>query len=267
VKETRRLWEASLRVRTFEAAQVMVVSAPVSVEALMGEWMMGKLVSYESSKGVSTITMDDGKVNAMSTAMMGELNAALDQAVADKAVVVLTGRPGVFSAGFDLAVFKQGAGPLREMLRVGAELNLRILSFPTPVVVACSGHAIAMGSFILMSTDVRIGVEGPFRIGMNEVAIGLTLPYFAVEIARQRLNPAHLNRAANLAEMYSPAEAIAPGFLDRVVPADQLLDTARASAAALCKLDMTAHAGSKLRVKGPALAALRHAIDTELSGS
>ncbi|MGB8332453.1 MAG: crotonase/enoyl-CoA hydratase family protein [Polyangiales bacterium] len=228
---------------------------------------MSKLVSYECSGGVGTITMDDGKVNAMSMAMMGELNAALDQAQADRAVVLWTGRPGVFSAGFDLAVFKQGAEPLREMLRAGAELNLRVLSFPTPLVVACSGHAIAMGSFLLMSTDVRIGVEGPFRIGMNEVAIGLTLPYFAVEIARQRLNPAYLNRAANLAEMYSPAEAIAPGFLDRVVPPDQLLDDARKTAAALCKLDMTAHIGSKLRVKAPALKALREAIDTELSGS
>jgi enoyl-CoA hydratase len=225
---------------------------------------MSTLVSYECSDGVGTIRMDDGKVNAMSMAMMREVNAALDQAVADKAVVVLTGRTGVFSAGFDLAVFKQGAEPLREMLRAGAELNLRILSFPTPLIAACSGHAIAMGSFLLMSADVRIGADGPFRIGMNEVAIGLTLPYFAVEIARQRLSPSYFNRAANLAEMYAPNEAIAPGFLDRVVPPGQLLDNAQQSAAALRKLDMAAHAGTKLRVRGPALAALRQAIDSEL---
>jgi enoyl-CoA hydratase len=153
------------------------------------------------------------------------------------------------------------------MLRAGAELNLRILSFPTPLVAACSGHAIAMGSFLLMSADVRLGADGPFRIGMNEVAIGLTLPYFAVEIARQRLSPTYFNRAANLAEMYSPTEAIEPGFLDRVVAPDQLLDDARKRAAALRKLDMTAHAGTKLRVRGPALAALREAIDTELSAT
>jgi enoyl-CoA hydratase len=224
---------------------------------------MGKLVSYEHSEGISTITMDDGKVNAMSVTMMQEINAALDQAEKHGSVVILTGREGVFSAGFDLAVFKQGMEPLMEMLRVGARLTERLLSFPFPVVAACNGHGIAMGSFLLMSTDVRIGVDGPFRIGMNEVAIGMTLPYFAVEIARQRLTPAHFNRGAILAEMYSPKEAVDPGFLDRVVAADQLLVTARETAAALSKLDMPAHATTKLRVRGTALEALRQAISSE----
>jgi len=162
-----------------------------------------------------------------------------------------------------LAVFKQGMEPLMEMLRVGARLTERLLSFPFPVIAACSGHGIAMGSFLLMSTDVRIGVEGPFRIGMNEVAIGMTLPYFAVEIARHRLAPTFFDRAAILAEMYSPQEAITPGFLDRVVSPDQLLSTARETAAALAKLDMPAHAATKLRVRGAALEALRQAITSE----
>jgi len=226
---------------------------------------MGKLVSYERSEGVSTITADDGKVNAMSVAMMREINAALDQAEEHRSVVILTGRDGVFSAGFDLAVFKQGMEPLMEMLRVGARLTERLLSFPFPVIAACTGHGIAMGSFLLMSADVRIGVDGPFKIGMNEVAIGMTLPYFAVEIARHRLTPAYFDRAAILAELYSPQEAITPGFLDRVVSSDQLLDTARETASALSKLDMPAHAATKLRVRGPMLEALRQAIASELA--
>jgi enoyl-CoA hydratase len=226
---------------------------------------MGKLVSYERSEGVSTITADDGKVNAMSVAMMQEINAALDQAEEHRSVVILTGRDGVFSAGFDLAVFKQGMEPLMEMLRVGARLTERLLSFPFPVIAACTGHGIAMGSFLLMSADVRIGVDGPFKIGMNEVAIGMTLPYFAVEIARHRLTPAYFDRAAILAELYSPQEAITPGFLDRVVSSDQLLDTARETASALSKLDMPAHAATKLRVRGPMLEALRQAIASELA--
>jgi len=226
---------------------------------------MGKLVSYERSEGVSTITADDGKVNAMSVAMMQEINVALDQAEEHGSVVILTGRDGIFSAGFDLAVFKQGMEPLMEMLRVGARLTERLLSFPFPVIAACSGHGIAMGSFLLMSADVRIGVDGPFKIGMNEVAIGMTLPYFAVEIARHRLTPACFDRAANLAELYSPQEAITPGFLDRVVSSDQLLDTARQTAAALSKLDMPAHAATKLRVRGAMLEALRQAIASELA--
>ena len=224
---------------------------------------MGERVSYEHSNGISTITMDDGKANAMSVPMMQAINAALDQAEEQGAVTILTGRDGIFSAGFDLAVFKQGMEPLMEMLRVGARLTERLSSFPFPVIAACSGHGIAMGSFLLMSTDVRIGVEGPFRIGMNEVAIGMTLPYFAVEIARHRLAPTFFDRAAILAEMYSPQEAIAPGFLDRVVSPDQLLSTARETAAALAKLDMPAHAATKLRVRGAALEALRQAITSE----
>jgi enoyl-CoA hydratase len=117
-----------------------------------------------------------------------------------------------------------------------------------------------------MSSDARIGADGPFRIGMNEVAIGMTLPYFAVEIARHRLTPAYFDRATILAEMYSPKEAISPGFLDRVVSADQLLEAARETAAALSKLDMPAHAATKLRVRGTVLEALRQAITSELSG-
>ena len=226
---------------------------------------MSTLVSYERSGSVSTITMDDGKVNAMSVSMMREINAALDQAEKDKAVVVLTGREGVFSAGFDLAVFKRGAEPLREMLVTGAELNERILSFPVPVIAACTGHAIAMGSFLLMSADLRIGADGPFKIGMNEVAIGMTVPYFAIEIARHRLTPAHFNRSVILAEMHSPRDAIEPGFLDRVVPSDQVVRTAQESAVAMSALDMTAHAATKLRARGAALTALRHAIESELT--
>ena len=226
---------------------------------------MGALVSYEYSEGVSTIVMNDGKVNAMSVAMMQEVNAALDQAEEHGAVVLLSGREGVLSAGFDLAVFKQGMEPLMEMLRMGARLTERLLSFPFPVVAACGGHAIAMGSFLLMSVDARIGVDGPFKIGMNEVAIGMTLPYFAVEIARHRLAPAHFNRATILAEMYSPQEAIAAGFLDKVVSPAQLLETARETAAALSKLDMPAHAATKLRVRGTALEALQQAISSELA--
>jgi len=226
---------------------------------------MGERVSYECSEGVSTIAMDDGKVNAMSVAMMQELNAALDQAEEQRSVVILTGREGVLSGGFDLAVFKQGMEPLMEMLRVGAGLLERLLTFPYPVVMACTGHAIAMGSFLLMSTDARIGADGPFKIGMNEVAVGMTLPYFAVELARHRLTPAQFDRATILAEMYSPQDSISPGFLDRVVPPEELLGTAAETAAALTKLDIPSHAATKLRVRGTMLEAFRQAIASELA--
>jgi enoyl-CoA hydratase len=224
---------------------------------------MESLVRYELAGQVATITMDDGKVNALSPAMLTALGGALDRAEADRAVVVLTGRDGVFSAGFDLTVLASGGAAVEAMVRGGFELAARLLAFPLPVVAACGGHAVAMGVFLLLSADYRIGADGPYRITTNEVAIGLTLPRVAVEIMRQRLAPAHFNRAAILAEVYPPADAVAAGFLDRVVAPADLAGTAHDTAAALGQLDLTAHAATKLRVREPALAALRAGLTAD----
>jgi enoyl-CoA hydratase len=207
--------------------------------------------------------MDDGKVNALSLQMLAEIDGALDRAVADGAVVVLTGRDGVFSAGFDLTTLRAGGPDAIGMLRSGFELAHRLLSFPLPVVIACGGHTVAMGVFLLLSGDYRVGVAGPFKITANEVAIGLTMPRAAVEICRQRLTPAYFNRAVILAEVFSPTDGIAGGFLDRVVDPGELPDAARDAAAQVAALDLEAHAASKLRVREPTLAAIREAIEAD----
>jgi enoyl-CoA hydratase len=224
------------------------------------------IVSYEFSNGVSAITMNDGKVNCLSPMMLSDLNAAFDRAESDKGVVLFTGREGKFSAGFDLTVFERGGDDLRAMLRAGARLAERVLSFPTPVVIACTGHALAMGAFLLLSADVRIGVDGPFKIGLNEVAIGMTVPHFGIEIARQRLTPAHYVRALLTAEIYSPESAVAAGFLDRVVPVADLASVARDTASGFARLDMTAHRGTKERARAATLSALRTAMVADFGG-
>src|SRR6185436_13595053 len=185
------------------------------------------LVNYHLDDVVATITMDDGKVNALSPAMQAEISKALDQAEADGAVVVLTGRDGVFSAGFDLGVMRGGGDEAVSMVRGGFDLAHRLLSFPTPVVVACTGHAIAMGVFLLLSGDYRVGADGPYKLVANEVAIGMTLPRAAIEILRQRVAPAHFNRAAILAEIYTSANAVEAGFLDRVVEPSEVVAVSR----------------------------------------
>jgi enoyl-CoA hydratase len=221
---------------------------------------MSNIVTYELSGGVGRITMNDGKVNCLSPKMLAELDAAFDRAEADKAVVLLTGRDGRFSAGFDLTVFERGGDELIEMLRSGARLAARMLSFPTPVVIGCNGHALAMGAFLILSGDVRIGAEGPFKIGLNEVAIGMTVPQFGIEIARQRLAPAHFTRALLTAEIYSPQQAVAAGFLDRVVSPADLAAVSRETAEAFTRLDMTAHAATKERARAATLASVRAAM-------
>lgn len=224
---------------------------------------MATPVTYELEDGIATITLDDGKVNVMSLDMLTEINAALDQALADKAVVVLTGREGVFSAGFDLPVLRTGGSKAIAMVRGGFELAERVLSFPFPVVMASTGHAVAMGVFLLLSGDYRIGTPGAYKLTANEVAIGLTMPRAAVEILRQRLTPAAFNRAVTLAEPFSPDNAVESGFLDRLVDATELHDAARSTALELCKLDLDAHAASKLRGRAATLEALRAAIDSD----
>jgi enoyl-CoA hydratase len=225
--------------------------------------VMGTLVTYRIEESIATISMDDGKVNALSPRMLSELDRALDQAMTDGVVVLLTGREQVFSAGFDLNVLKGGGPDAVAMLRAGYELLARVLSFPRPVVIACNGHAVAMGVFLLLSADYRVGAAGPYRIIANEVAIGLTMPRTAVEVCRQRLTPAHFNRAVITAERYTPDQAVTAGFLDLVVPAAELHDAARSSATELCKLDVAAHAATKLRARDQALTAIRAAIEAD----
>jgi enoyl-CoA hydratase len=224
---------------------------------------MGTLVSYDLQDGIATITMDDGAVNVLSPAMQAELNGALDQAAEDEATVVLTGRPNRFSAGFDLAVLTAGGSAAADMLRGGFELSERLLSNATPVVIACNGHAIAMASFLLLSADARIGTAGPYKIVANEVAIGLTMPFTAIEICRQRLATPYFHRAVINAEVFDPESAVAAGFLDRVVPAEDLSEAARGTAAELAKLHPAAHATTKLRARAQALAAIRAAIEID----
>ena len=210
---------------------------------------MAAAVDYRLSDSIATITMDDGKVNVMSVALQRELHAALDRAEADGAIVVLRGRRGVFSAGFDLPVLQAGGPGAVDMVRGGFELAARVMLFPRPVVIACTGHAIAMGVFLLLSGDYRVGGDGAYKITANEVAIGLTMPHAATEILRQRLTPAAFNRAVLLAETFGPPAAVEAGFLDRIVPGDEVDATAWAVAEAARALDSTAHAESKRRAR------------------
>ncbi len=220
-------------------------------------------VRYELDGRIATIAMDDGKANVLSLAMQAEINEGLDRAERDGAVVILTGREGRFSGGFDLKVFAAGGPDAPDMLRGGFELSARMLSFPYPIVVACTGHAIAMGAFLLLSGDYRIGVSGTYKIQAIEVAIGMTMPFTALEICRQRLATSHYDRAVVLAETFTPEGAVDAGFLDTVVDASELMATARERAESFTQLNLEAHTATKLRAREHSLAAIRSAIEVD----
>jgi enoyl-CoA hydratase len=226
---------------------------------------MGTRTQVAIADGIARITIDDGKVNALSTALIAEIDAALDEAETAQAVTVLRGRAGTFSAGFDLPTFQRGLDATLAMLRAGAGLIQRLLAFPYPVLTVATGHAYPAGAFLMLAADVRLGVAGPFRIGMNEVAIGLTVPRFAIEIARHRLTPAGFARITT-APMFGPEEAMRLGYLDRVVEPGDLETAAAEEAARLRTLDRAAFAATKARVNEHALRAIAAAVDEELRG-
>ena len=221
-------------------------------------------MSYELEESVAMVRLDDGKANAISPDLVAAIDGALDRAEKEARCVVIAGRPGRFSAGFDLTVMRQGGDAVLRMVTAGAELALRLYGFPTPVVMACTGHAMAMGAVLLLTADARVGVGGDFKIGLNEVAIGMTLPIFAVELPRERLSPRHLTRAVVGAEIYTPEAAVEVGFLDRVVRADALLDEARAEANRLAALDQKAYCETKLRLRGRAIQRMRESLSEPL---
>ncbi len=226
---------------------------------------MTSFVEFTEEASYCQITMDDGKANALGFDMLQQLDAALDQAEATGKVVIIAGRPGKFSAGFDLSVMGEGGEATRELLRKGAGVSRRLVNFPAPVILAATGHALAMGALLLLSADYRIGTNGSFKIGLNEVAIGMTLPWFGVEVARARLAPTHLERAVSLAMLYDPTGAVEAGFLDEAVQEADLLPRAAALAKQFATLNMDAYRGSKMRTRENLINALEGAFDREFS--
>jgi enoyl-CoA hydratase len=225
---------------------------------------MNEVVQYQNEEKYALITLQNGKVNAISHEVIDGLNAALNNAEQERKIVILTGQPGIFSAGFDLKTMTKGADSAKELVTKGSELSLRMLSFPMPIIIACSGHAIAKGAFMLLYADYRIGVAGNFKIGLNEVMIGMTMHHAGIEVARARLAPIFFERSVNNSEIYTPKGAVAAGFLDVIVSEKELLPTAIQTALLFTKLNAKAHAATKLRLRTPYINKIRAAIDLDL---
>ncbi|TVZ55791.1 enoyl-CoA hydratase [Lutibacter sp. Hel_I_33_5] len=228
---------------------------------------MNEAVKYQSEENYAIITINNGKANAISHEVIEGLNTSFDKAEEDNKVVILTGQPRIFSAGFDLKVMTKSPESAKELVTKGSLLSLRMLSFPKPIIIACSGHAIAKGAFLLLSSDYRIGVEGEFKIGLNEVMIGMTMHHAGIAIAKSRLSEVYLNRCVNNAEIFNPKDAIKAGFFDIIVPENHLLPTAIKVAEMSAKLNRKAHAETKLKVRKPHLDALEKAIELDSAGN
>ncbi len=226
--------------------------------------MTTESVQYRIKDQVATIRIDDGKRNALSPQVIKEINQALDQAESDRAIVIMTGRESVFSAGFDLHVMKRGGINALRMLRAGYAITARIMAYPYPVIAACNGHALAMGVFLMLSADYVIGSRGDFKIAANEVAIGLTMPRVAAAMLRHRLNPAAFQRAVALSEFFDVESALNAGFFDELVDPVDLMPRAEACADKFKELDPRAHTASKRRIRAALIRKIRFSIPLDL---
>lgn len=224
---------------------------------------MTELVAYQCENGIATLTLNNGKVNAFSPQLIDDFNDALDRAEQDKAIVIVTGQPGILSGGYDLKVMTSSPQNAIDLVAKGSTLARRMLAHPYPIIVACPGHAVAKGAFVLLSADYRIGVEGPFTIGLNEVLIGMTMHHVGIELARERLGKAAFQRSVINGELFNPQGALSAGFLDQVVAVDALLPTALAVAEQMKKINMTAHRNTKLKTRKAFLETLDAAIELD----
>ena len=222
-------------------------------------------VSYSLDNAVATITIDDGKRNALPPAVFEELYAAFDRAEADQAMVIITGREEVFSAGFDLKVLKSGGTQTLKMLRLGYLLTARVLEYPYPVIAACNGHVLAMGVFLMLSCDYVIGTQGDYKVSANEVALGLTMPRVGAAMLQHRLTPAAYQRAVNLSEYFDVDAAHRAGFFDAVVKSAEVMPRALALAEQFSQLDMPAHAASKRRIRHDLIRHIRRSVKLDLA--
>jgi enoyl-CoA hydratase len=214
---------------------------------------------YELDDGIAVVTMDDGKANALSVAMLEALAGALTRAESEAKAMVLAGRAERFCAGFDLKVMMAGPAPARELLGRGADLLMRLYGAKLPLVIACTGHALAAGALVVLTGDYRVGARGAYKLGLNEVTIGLPVPVLAMELARDRLSRRALTRATLLGEIYDPEGALAAGYLDTVAAPADVVTHAVAEARKLGAFSRAAFNATKQRLRG---ATIRHVIET-----
>ena len=226
--------------------------------------MASDVLSYTLEGNTAVVRMDDGKANALSEVMIDSLLEALARAEKEAGAMVLTGRPDRFCAGFDLRVMMSSPDAAKALLSRGSDLLMKLYDAQVPLIIACTGHALAGGALVLLTGDVRIGAEGPYRIGLNEVSIGMPVPVLAMELARDRLAPTELTHATLLARIYGPSEAAKAGYLDSTAAADAVLDLAKAEAARLAGLGRAPFVATKKRLREKTIAHIRATLADDM---
>ena len=272
LRVARRLVRADTRQRSRlpsrQVAQPEGVDAASSARGLISTNVVAvstEPLSFTLEGTTAVVRMDDGKANALSVAMIDALLASLVRAEKEANAMVLVGRADRFCAGFDLKVMMSGPDNAKALLRRGSDLLMKLYGLPVPLVIACTGHALAGGALVLLTGDVRIGAAGAFRIGLNEVSIGLPVPVLAMELARDRITSTELGRATLESKIYDPESASHAGYLDAVVPAGDVLAKAMEEAARLGGLSKMAYGATKARLRGKTIKHIEDTLEADMA--
>lgn len=215
------------------------------------------MINLDIQNNVAHIELNDGKANVFSPNMIEEFNQALDKAESDAGLVVISGAGDKFSAGFDLSVMQQGGGAQWQMILSGFRLLLRLYQHPQPLICAVGGHALGMGAFTLLVSDTRIGIEGEYKLGLPETAANMQFTDFLVAILKAELNPMMMKSAALQSTLCNPKSALKAGFLDLLVPAEQLDKTIDQACEGLKQLPLKQYSHNKLELRADDLAAMK----------
>ena len=226
--------------------------------------MSDALLQYSLEGGVATLLLNDGKANALSYDMIATLSAAIKRAESEARAAVIFGMPGKFCAGFDLKVMQRGLSDAADLLSEGGKLYVQMLRSSIPLLSACTGHAIAGGALLLLASDYSIGVEGSFKLGLNEVHIGLPLPLLALELTRHKLDPRRLGEATTLGRLYRPTEAQRVGYLNETCTPENFGALVQERAAALTQINPTAFRETKRRLWGELAAKIEETLKADL---
>lgn len=221
-------------------------------------------VQSETRDGISILRLDHGKPNSIAEAVSNELIEALADATQNAEAVVLLGKPGMFSGGFDLPTMAKGPAAAASMVKAGGRLLMDMYDHAKPIVVGCTGHAIAMGAFMVLAADYRIGARGSFKIGANETAIGMTLPTFGIELPRARLSKRFYDRAIVQSTIFDPEGALEAGFFDVLVDADRVEAEALEAAARLAQLKQPAFRNNKRQAHRETVDLIRSTLEQNI---
>ncbi len=227
--------------------------------------MANDILTYALEGNIATVVMDDGKANALSEAMIDGLSGAIDRAEREASALVICGRKDRFCAGFDLRVMMSSPDAAKQLLRQGSALLMKLYGAKVPLVMACTGHALAGGALVLLTGDVRVGARGAFKIGLNEVSIGMPVPVLAMELARDRLDVRELGPATLESRIYTPDDAAKAGYLDIVVADEEVLARAKAEATRLTGLAKGAYAATKERLRRKTIEHVNDTLESDMA--